>query len=77
MSDDPTSPDALPFEEAQRQLDEVIEQLESRELPLEDSLALYERGVALVRRCRLLLDEAERRVVQIVGERELPLADDE
>ncbi len=67
----------LPFEEAQTRLDALVAQLESSELPLEKSLALYEEGVALVRRLRELLDAAERRVVQIVGDRELPLVDPE
>jgi exodeoxyribonuclease VII small subunit len=73
-----TAPTAdLPFEEAQARLDALVTKLEGSELPLEDSLALYEEGVTLVRRLRELLDAAERRVVQIVGDRELPLVDGE
>ena len=67
----------LPFEEAQARLDALVTKLEGSELALEDSLALYEEGVALVRRLRDLLDAAERRVVQLVGDRELPLVDGE
>lgn len=67
----------LPFEEAQARLDALVSRLEGSELPLEESLALYEEGVRLVRRLRDLLETAERRVVQLVGDRELPMVDEE
>jgi len=57
----------LTFEQAFRQLGEVVEQLEGGELPLEQSLALFERGMALARLCEGKLDDAEQRVQQLVG----------
>lgn len=63
-----TSPDsgmdALSFEEAFDQLEEILERLESGDLPLEETLALYERGSALASLCSRKLDEAELRVRQ-------------
>ncbi len=60
-------PDQLTFEQAFRQLEEVVQKLEAGDLTLEDSLALFERGMALARLCEGRLDEAEQRVSQIVG----------
>jgi len=57
---DPAS--ELDFEEAYRLLQEVVEQLEKGNLPLQESLALFERGTQLVRRCTAVLDEAELKV---------------
>jgi len=57
----------LTFEQAFQQLEEVVRQLESGELPLEQSLALFERGMALAKLCESKLDEAEQKVHQLVG----------
>lgn len=75
-----TAPDtAQPFEEAFAQLEEIVQQLEEGDLSLQESLALYERGMALTRHCQDLLDRAELRVTQLLEEagevREAPLAD--
>jgi exodeoxyribonuclease VII small subunit len=53
------------FEEAMRDLERIVHELESGELPLEQSLALYERGVALIRWCGAQLDRAEARLQQL------------
>lgn len=53
---------ALPYEQRSARLEEIVSRLESGELPLEESLALYEEGVALVRACTRELDEAEQKV---------------
>ncbi len=50
------------FEEAMKRLEEIVEQLEKGELPLEETLSLFEEGVKLSRFCREKLDEAEKRV---------------
>jgi exodeoxyribonuclease VII small subunit len=50
------------FESSLRELEEIVEQLESGDLPLEESLELFERGVRLSRECQKRLDDAERRV---------------
>ncbi len=57
MSKD-TNPDAalatIPFEEAMRQLEAIVSQLERGEVSLEESIGLYERGEALKKRCETL-----------------------
>ena len=50
------------FEDSLRRLERIIETLEGGDLPLEDSLRLYEEGVALTRLCAGRLDEAQRRI---------------
>jgi len=58
----PKVPDQLDFEQAFEELEALVRQLEQGELPLEDSLRLFERGQALAARCNQLLDEAELRL---------------
>lgn len=53
---------AVPFEQRSARLEEIVIRLESGELPLEESLALYEEGVALVSSCMQELNEAEQKV---------------
>ena len=63
MADNP--PDAHPaksFEACLDELEQVVKQLEAGDLPLEKSLALFERGVSLSDACRKQLEEAETRV---------------
>lgn len=55
----------LSFETAYAELDDIISRLESGELPLEDAVALYERGRQLAAHCQALLDSAELRVSQL------------
>ena len=50
------------FEAAIAELESVVKKLEEGDLPLEQSLALYERGVQLSRYCHARLAEAERRI---------------
>jgi exodeoxyribonuclease VII small subunit len=57
---------ALRFDEALEELREVVSRLEAGGLPLEDSIALYERGAALHEHCARLLDSAEARVQRLV-----------
>jgi exodeoxyribonuclease VII small subunit len=52
----------LSYEAAFAQLEEVLAQLERDDLPLEESLLLYEQGVELAARCSRVLDAAELRV---------------
>ena len=67
-------PDKMPdtsikdFEAAIAELETVVKRLEDGDLPLEQSLALYERGVQLSRFCHARLEEAERRI-EILHER--------
>ncbi len=57
---------ALPFDKALEQLQEVVSRLEAGNLPLEESIALYERGAALHEHCGRLLDAAELRVQRLI-----------
>jgi exodeoxyribonuclease VII small subunit len=50
------------FETAMRELEELVERLEQGDLPLEESLAAFERGVTLTRACQTALKEAEQKV---------------
>jgi exodeoxyribonuclease VII small subunit len=55
----------LPFEQAIEQLETIIKRLEEGKVPLEESVAIYERGEVLKRRCDELLKQAEARVEKI------------
>lgn len=57
----PESP-KIDFESAMRDLEALVEQLEQGDLPLEESLAAFERGVMLTRSCQTALTEAEQKV---------------
>ncbi|MDR3415384.1 MAG: exodeoxyribonuclease VII small subunit [Nevskia sp.] len=50
------------FEASLKELEEIVARMERGDLPLEQSLQLFERGVALTRECRSSLDGAELRV---------------
>ena len=56
----------LPFDQALAELQGVVSRLEAGGLPLEESIALYERGVALHDHCARLLGDAELRVQRLV-----------
>lgn len=58
------------FEEALQELEKVVEQLESGDLSLEDSLAAFEEGVRLVKYCNQKLTEVERRIELLVKDKE-------
>ena len=55
----------LPFERAMEELETIIKRLEGGQVPLEESVQIYERGEALKRRCEELLRQAEARVEKI------------
>jgi exodeoxyribonuclease VII small subunit len=50
------------FEALLSRLEEIVSQLEAGERPLDESLALYENGVAALKRCHVTLDRAEKRI---------------
>jgi exodeoxyribonuclease VII small subunit len=54
------------FEAAYAELEDIIAKLDADDLPLEESVALFERGRALSQRCQSLLDNAELRVNQML-----------
>lgn len=63
MTDVPV--DQMNFEAAIRELEQVVGKLERGDVALEDSIALYERGAALKKRCEAKLAEAEEKVARI------------
>jgi len=66
---DIATPDAasMSFEAALRALEEIVKRLESGDVPLDDSITLYERGEALRRLCQARLDAAQARIESIVA----------
>ena len=58
------------FEAALEELEQVVEQLESGDLSLEDSLAAFEKGVGLVKLCNQKLTEVEKKVELLVKDKE-------
>lgn len=56
----------LAYEEAFHELDTIVAQLEEGDLPLEESLKLFERGQALAARCNELLEQAELKLSKLV-----------
>jgi len=55
----------LSFEQAIKELTAIVAKIEQGQIPLQDSLEQYERGMALIKRCKKILDEAEKRIEQI------------
>ena len=55
----------LSFEESMKRLDEIVRGLEKGDVTLQDSMALFEEGTGLIRRCTELLDSAEQQVVRL------------
>ncbi|GIW86019.1 MAG: hypothetical protein KatS3mg108_0343 [Isosphaeraceae bacterium] len=66
----PPPVETLGFEAALKALEQSVADLESGSLDLDASLATYERGVALLRRCHALLDDAQRKVSLLTGVRD-------
>jgi exodeoxyribonuclease VII small subunit len=62
MSTTPSADRPATFETAMTELESIIERMEAGRLPLEESLAAYQRGVALVRYCRETLGDVAQRV---------------
>ena len=67
METQPSDIGEMSFEEALRALEDVVRQLEGGEVPLEESIGLYERGEALRRHCQARLDSAQARIEKIVA----------
>ncbi|MEL6773191.1 MAG: exodeoxyribonuclease VII small subunit [Pseudomonadota bacterium] len=70
MADEPKDIASLSFEEALSALDHVVTKLEGGDVPLDQSIALYERGEALRQHCERQLKEAELKVEKIVAARD-------
>lgn len=57
----------LTFEAAMARLETIVTLLERGEAPLEDSLALFEEGTAMLRQCSTSLDKAEQKVLKLTS----------
>lgn len=66
----------LTYEEALAELEEIVSQLEGEQNQLEESIKLFERGQALAARCGVLLEAAELKVKQVVGDVILPFEEE-
>ncbi|MGB9742826.1 MAG: exodeoxyribonuclease VII small subunit [candidate division WOR-3 bacterium] len=64
------SEEKIDFEQALAELEKIVKQLEDGNLPLEKSLALFERGVRLARQCKERLTAAELKVNKLIEEQE-------
>ena len=64
---EPAEIQTMNFEDALRALEDVVRKLESGEVPLDDSITLYERGEQLRKLCQARLDAAQARIERIVA----------
>ena len=55
----------LRFEDALVRLEEIVRHLERGDMPLDESLTLYEEGTGLIKACSKMLDQAEQKVVKL------------
>jgi exodeoxyribonuclease VII small subunit len=62
---DPTPVESMTFEAALKELEQIVSRLERGEVPLAESILIYERGDALRKHCDALLKQAEARVEKI------------
>ena len=66
MADKAQAIEKMSFEEALAELERIVAQLEKGNVPLDQSISIYERGDALRTRCDALLKDAEARIEKIV-----------
>ncbi len=67
MQDQPIDIAGMTFEEALRALEDVVRRLEGGDVPLDESIDLYERGEELRKHCQARLDAAQARIEKIVA----------
>lgn len=60
----------LTFEEAMKQLEDIVRRLEQGDVPLEESIDLYKKGMELSALCTAKLQDAEKQLVQYIDEDE-------
>ena len=66
MAEEQSQISEMSFEQALRELEGVVRKLESGDVPLDDSITLYERGEELRKACQARLDAAQARIEKIV-----------
>lgn len=67
-ADHPPDPGTLSYEQAIEELESIIARIEQGEIGLEDSLAQYRRGAALLKRCRAIIESAESEIKELGAE---------
>jgi exodeoxyribonuclease VII small subunit len=77
MAKTPKPVEALSYEEAMAELETIVDALEEGNQKLEESMAQFERGQALMKRCAELLQAAELKVQQLSGDDLAPFAEEE
>jgi exodeoxyribonuclease VII small subunit len=60
----------LSFEQAIKELTGIVGKIEQGDIALQDSLQQYEKGMALIKHCRKILQEAEKRIEKIASEQD-------
>jgi exodeoxyribonuclease VII small subunit len=65
-----TDVDKMSFEEAIKELTNIVGKIEQGQIPLQDSLEQYEKGMALIKQCRTILKKAEERIEKITKEQD-------
>jgi exodeoxyribonuclease VII small subunit len=55
----------MSFEEAIKELTDIVGKIEQGKIPLQDSLEQYEKGMAMIKHCRSILEKAEKRIEKI------------
>ena len=58
------------FETSLKELEEIVHQLESEDLPLEKAIALFEKGTTLSKNCSKTLDDAEKKIEKLLSQLE-------
>lgn len=77
----PTTPEqppveSLSYEAALDELEQIVQKMESGEMPLDQTLACFERGEQLAQHCARMLDQAELKIHQLSGEGEMEPEDE-
>ena len=65
MAENKNDMSGLSFEDAIKQLGDIVGKIEQGQIPLQDSLAQYEKGMTLIKHCRGILAKAEKRIEKI------------
>ena len=65
------APEEWTIEEALQELDDIVEKLESRDISLEQSFSIYQKGMELLRQCSGKIDTVEKKMLKISGDGEI------
>lgn len=67
----------IPFDEAMLQLEQIVRQLEQGDVPLENAIELYQKGMELSKLCSDKLQNAEKQLVSFMGENKEEVGQDD